>query len=51
MNVTGVVKMIAFDRVAVLKVAEENAIKLNASFNSRTLNNLHQVNTMLLELV
>ena len=32
------------------KTAEENAIKLNASSNSRTLNSLHQVNIMLLEL-
>ena len=29
---------------------EENATKLNASSNSRTLNSLHQVNIMLLEL-
>ena len=29
---------------------EENAIKLNASSNSRTLNSLHQMNIMLLEL-
>ena len=45
--------MIAFDRAAVLKAAEENeenATKLNASPNSRTLNSLHQVNIMLLEL-
>ena len=45
--------MIAFDRAAVLTAAEENeenAIKLNASPNSRTLNSLHQVNIMLLEL-
>ena len=51
-NVTGVVKM---DRVrsCCSKTAEENeenAIKLNASSNSRTLNSLHQVNIMLLEL-
>ena len=32
------------------KTAEENAIKLNASSNSRTLNSIHQVNIMLLEL-
>ena len=32
------------------KTAEENTIKLNASSNSRTLNSLHQVNIMLLEL-
>ena len=29
---------------------EENAINLNASSNSKTLNSLHQVNIMLLEL-
>ena len=29
---------------------EENAIKLTASSNSRTLKSLHQVNNMLLEL-
>ena len=29
---------------------EENAIKFNASSNSRTLNSLHQLNIMLLEL-
>ena len=29
---------------------KENAIKFNASFNSRTLNSLHQVNIMLLKL-
>ena len=53
-NVTGVVKM---DRVrsCYSKTAEENeenAIKLtcNASSNSRTLNSLHKVNIMLLEL-
>ena len=32
------------------RVNEENAIKFNASSNSRTLNSLHQVNIMLLEL-
>ena len=54
-NVTGVVKM---DRVrsCCSKTAEENeeneenAIKRNASSNIRTLNSLHQVNIMLLEL-
>ena len=49
-NVTGVVKM---DRIrsCCSKTAEENeenAIKLNTSSNSRTLNSLHQVNIMLL---
>ena len=43
---------IAFDRAAVKqqKKTKKNAIKLDESSNSRTLNSLHQVNIMLLEL-
>ena len=48
-NVTGVVTMDQV-RPCCSKTAEENAMKLSASSNSRTLNSLHQVNIMLLEL-